>query len=127
MCILRSIEGELIDMTHPNFGWVQNIGLHDIVSPESMNRIKKNGQIIYGGQVFQKEVDAGYCPLSSYSSQNYQMLNNHVHLHFHITMLCGMADCWYISHSTEDMWKHVVGDGLATAKPIAQAKCSKKK
>ena len=42
MHVLRSIEGEVIDMTHPDFGRVQNIGLHDIVSPESMNCIKKN-------------------------------------------------------------------------------------
>ena len=127
MHILRSIEGEVIDTTHPDFGWVQNIGLHDIVSPESMNHIEKNGQVIYRGQVFQKKVDTGYCPLCMYSSQNHHMLNNHVRLHFCITMFCGMADCWYISHSAEDMWKHAAGHGLATAKPIAQTKCSKKK
>ena len=127
MRILRSIEGEIIDTTHPDFGWIQNIGLHDIISLESMNRIEKNGQVIYGGQVFQKKVDAGYCPLCTYSSQNHQTLNNDVCLHFHMTMLHGMADCWYINHSAEDMWKHAAGHGLATAEPIAQAKCSKKK
>ena len=95
MCVLRSIDGEVIDMTHPNFGRVQNIGLHDTVSPESMNCIEKNGQVIYGGQVFQKKVDARYCLLCTYSSQNHQTLNNHVRLHFH---------------------------SLATTKPIAQAK-----
>ena len=58
MHILRSIEGEVIDTTHPDFGRVQNIGLHDIVSPESMNHVEKNKQVIYGGQVFQKKVDA---------------------------------------------------------------------
>ena len=127
MRILRSIEGECIDTTHPDFGRVQNIGLHDIVSPESMNRIEKNGQVIYRGQVFQKKVDTGYCPLCTYSSQNHQTLNNHVRLHFHMTMLCGMADCWYVSHSAEDMWKHAAGHGLATTEPIAQTKCGKKK
>ena len=69
MYILRSIEGEVIGTTHPDFGRVQNIGLHDIVSPELMNRVEKNGQVIYGGQVFQKKVDTGYCPLCTYSSQ----------------------------------------------------------
>ena len=48
MCILKSIEGELINTTHTDFGQVQIIGLHDIVSPESMNRIEKNRQVIYG-------------------------------------------------------------------------------
>ena len=78
-------------------------------------------------QVFQKKVDAGYCLLCTYSSQNHQMLNNHIRLHFRITMFCGMADCWYISHSAEDMWKHVAGHSLATTEPIAQTKRSKKK
>ena len=127
MHILRSIEGEVIDTTHPDFSRVQNIGLHDIVSPESMNCVEKNGQVIYGGQVFQKKVDAGYCLLCMYSSQNHQMLNNHVWLHFRMVMFCGMLDCWYISHSAEDMWKHVVGHSLATAEPIAQTKHGKKK
>ena len=127
MHVLRSMEGEVIDTTHPDFGQVQNIGLHDIVSPESMNRIEKNGQVIYGGQAFQKKVDAGYCLLCTYSSQNHQTLNNHVQLHFCITMFCSMVACWYISHSAEDMWKHAAGHSLTTAKPIAQTKCSKKK
>ena len=127
MHILRSIEGEVIDTRHPDFSRVQNIGLHDIVSPESMNRVEKNRQVIYGGQVFQKKVDARYCPLCMYSSQNHQMLNNHVWLHFRMMMFCRMPDCWYVSHSAEDMWKHAAGHSLATAKPIAQTKRGKKK
>ena len=127
MRVFRSIEGEIIDMTHPDFGWVQNIGLHDIVSPESISCVEKNGQMMYRGQVFLKKVDAGYCPLCTYSSQNHQMLNNHVRLHFCITMMCGMADCWYISHNAEDMWKHVAGHSLAIAEPIAQIKQRGKK
>ena len=71
MKVLRSIEGEIIDTTHPDFGWEQNIGLHDIVSQESMNHIKKNGQIMFSGKVLQGKVDAGYCPLCPYSSQNH--------------------------------------------------------
>ena len=88
MHVQRSIEGEIIDVTHPGFGWVQNIGLRDVVSPESMNHIRKNGQIIYGGWVFQKKVDAGYCLLCMYSSQNHQMLNSDIRLHFRTMMLC---------------------------------------
>ena len=109
MHILRSIEGEVIDTTHPDFGRVQNIGLHDILSPELMNYVEKNGQVIYGGQVFQKKVDAGYCPLCMYSSQNHQMLNNHVRLHFCMAMFCGMPDCWSISHSAKC---HAIKQGM---------------
>ena len=34
--VLWSIEGETIDCKHPNYGWDQNIGLYDKVSPASM-------------------------------------------------------------------------------------------
>ena len=78
MKVLQSIEGEIIDTTHPNFGREQNIGLHYIVSQESMNCIEINGQIVFGGKVFQGKVDAGYCPLCPYSSQSHWTLNNHV-------------------------------------------------
>ena len=83
-----------------------------------MNHIEKNRQIVFSGKVFQGKVDAGYCPLCLYSSQNHRTLYNHVQLHFRISMVCGMADCWYVSHSTEDIWKHVAGHSLATAEPI---------
>ena len=78
MRVLRSIEGEIIDSTHPDFGREQNIGLHDIVSQKSMKQIEKNGQLMFGGKMFQGQVDARYCPLCLYSSQNHQTLNNHV-------------------------------------------------
>ena len=67
MRVLRSIEGEILDLTRPDCGREQNIGLHDIVSLESMNWIKKNGQLVYGGKTFSRQVDAGYCPLCPYS------------------------------------------------------------
>ena len=127
MRVLRSIEGEIVDSTHPHFGREQNIGLHDIVSQESMNWIEKNGQLMYGGKMFQGQVDAGYCPLCPYSSQSHWTFNNHVRLYFHTSMVCGMVDCWYVSHSAESMWKHAVEHGLATTEPIAQTKHSKKK
>ena len=78
MKVLRSIEGEIIDTTHPDFSREQNIRLHDVVSQQSMNHIEKNGQIMFSGKVFQGKVDPGYCPLCPYSSQNHQTLNNHV-------------------------------------------------
>ena len=63
MRVLRSIEGEIIDANHPDHSWEQNIGLHDIVSPASMNRIEKNGQTTVGGKTLQGKADYGYCPL----------------------------------------------------------------
>ena len=127
MKVLRSVEGEIIDSTHPDFSQDQNIELHDIVSQESMNHIEKNGHIMYGGKVMQGKLDRGYCPLCPYNSQSHQMLNNHVRLHFCLTMVCGMPDCWQVAHNADDMWKHTVEHNLVTAEPIAQTKRSKKK
>ena len=120
MKVLHSIKGEIIDATHPHFGWKANIGLHDIVSQGSMNHIEKSGQIMIGGKSIQGRVDYGYCPLCPYASQIHRTLNNHVWLHFRVSMACRMVDCWYVSHNAEDMWKHAAGHGLATAEPIAQ-------
>ena len=112
MRILRSIEGEIIHMTHPDFSQVQNIGLHDIVSPESMNRIEKNGQIIYRGQVFQKKVDTGYCPLCMYSSQNHQTLNNHVLPSFPLRQCCAewqtVGTSAIVPRTCGSMWRATV-------------------
>ena len=125
MKVLHSIKGEIIDATHPDFSQEQNIGLHDIVSQGSMNRIEKSGQITIGGKSLQGRVDYGYCLLCPYASQNHWPLNNHIRLHSHVSIACRIVDCWYVSHNAEDMWKHAAGHGLATAEPIV--KCAKKK
>ena len=119
MRVLHGIEGEIIDNTHPDYSQEQNIGLHDIISPASMNQIEKNGQITVWSKTLSGKVDYGYCPLCPYASQNHWTLNNHVQLHFCVTMVCGMADCWFVSHNADDMWKHSTSHRLATAEPVA--------
>ena len=49
MKVLRSIEGETIDAKHPDYGWEQNIGLYDIVSPTSMRKVERSGQTMVWG------------------------------------------------------------------------------
>ena len=120
MKVLWSIKGEIIDATHFDHGREQNIGLHDIVSLGSMNPIEKNGRIMVSGKTLQGRADYGYCPLCLYASQNHRTLNNHIQLHFRISMVCGMLDCWYVSHNADDMWKHAAGHGLATTEPITK-------
>ena len=127
MRVVQSIEGEIIDANHPNHSWEQNIWLHDIVSPVSMNQIEKNGQTTVSGKTLQGKADYRYCPLCLYASQNHQMLNNHVWLHFCISMVCVMPDCWFMSHNAHEMWKHVASHRLATAEPIVKPKSVKKK
>ena len=45
MKVLRSVKGETIDTKHPDYGRDQNIGLYDIVSPASMRKVERSGQI----------------------------------------------------------------------------------
>ena len=118
MKVLQSVEGETIDTKHPDYGRDQNIGLYDIVSPASMRQVEKSGQITVQGKSIKGSVDYGYCPLCLYTSQNHRTLNNHVRLHFHLSMACRMPNCWYITHSADSMWKHATKHGLQTAKPI---------
>ena len=116
--VLQSIKGETIDCKHPDYGRDQNIGLYDIVSPASMRKVERSGQTTVWGKSIKGSVDYGYCPLCLYASQNHRTLNNHVRLHFWLTMACGMPDCWYVSHSAESMWKHATKHGLHTAEAV---------
>ena len=119
MYVLWSVEGETIHCKYPDYGWDQNIGLYDIVSLASMRKVERSGQTMVRGKSIKGSVDYRYCPLCPYASQNHQTLNNHVWLHFWLTMACGMPDCWYITHSAESMWKHATKHGLHTAEPVA--------
>ena len=119
MKVLQSIEGEVIDAKHPDYSRDQNIGLYDIVSPASMKKVERSDQMTVWGNSIKGSVDYGYCHLCPYASQNHQTLNNHVWLHFRMTMACGMPNCWYVTHSAESMWKHATSHGLHTAEPIA--------
>ena len=119
MKVLQSIEGETIDTKHPDYGRDQNIGLYDIVSLASMRKVERSGQITVRGKSIKGSVDYGYCPLCPYASQNHRTLNNHVRLHFHLSMACGMPNCWYVTHSADSMWKHAAKHGLHTAEPVA--------
>ena len=72
--VLRSVEGETIDSKHPNYGWDQNIGLHDIVSLASMKKVERSSQMTVQGKAIKGNMDYGYCPLCPYASQNHHTL-----------------------------------------------------
>ena len=118
MKVLWSIEGETIDTKHPDYGQGQNIGLYDIVSPALMRKVERSGQITVWGKSIKGSIDSGYCPLCLYASQNHRTLNNHVRLHFRVSMACRMPNCWYVTHSADNMWKHAAKHGPYTAEPL---------
>ena len=117
--ILRSVEGQIIDARDSDYGRDWNIGLYDIVSPASTRKVEKSGSLIYKGRVVQEKVTNGYCPFCSYASTNHRTLNNHIRMHLHLTLACGMKDCWFVTHNSKLMWKHAAYHGLNTSEPIA--------
>ena len=117
--VLRSVEGQIIDARDSDYGRDWNIRLYDIVSLASTKKVEKSGSLMYKGRVVQGKVAHGYCPFCSYASTNHCTLNNHIRMHLHLTLACGMKDCWFITHNSDLMWKHAAYHGLNTSEPIA--------
>ena len=116
--ILRSVEGQIIDALNSDYRRDWNIGLYNIVSPASTRKVEKNGTLVYKGRVVQGKVTYGYCPFCSYASTNHQTLNNHIRMHLRLTLACGMKDCWFVTHSSDLMWKHAASNRLTILEPI---------
>ena len=117
--VLHSVEGQIIDARDSDNGRDWNIGLYDIVSPASTRKVGKSGSFIYKGWVVQGKVMHRYCPFCSYASTNHRTLNNNIRMHLHLTLACGMKDCWFVTHNSDVMWKHATYHGLNTSEPIA--------
>ena len=117
--VLRSVEGLIIDARDSDYGRDWNIGLYDIVSPASTRKVEKSGSLIYKGKVVQGKVTYRYCPFCSYASTNHRTLNNHIRMHLRLTLACGMKDCWFVTHSSDLMWKHAASHRLTISEPIA--------
>ena len=101
--VLRSVEGQIIDAHDLDYGRYWNIGVYDIISPASTRKVEKSSSLIYKGRVVQGKVTYEYCPFCSYASTNHRTLNNHIRMHLHLTLACGMKDCWFVTHSSELM------------------------
>ena len=119
ICVLRSIEGVIIDASDSDYGRDWNIGLYDIASAASTKKVEKHGQMLWKGHSVSDKVSYGYCPFCSYTSTNHRTLNNHTRIHLRLSLACGMPDCWFITHSAESMWKHAATHNLHTSEPIA--------
>ena len=117
--VLHSVEDLIIDARDSDYGRDWNIGLYDIVSPASTRKVEKSGSLIYKGKVIQGKVTYGYCPFCSYMSTNHRTLNNHIRMHLCLTLACRMKDCWFVTHSSDLMWKHAASHGLTISEPIA--------
>ena len=117
--VLRSVEGQIIDIRNSDYGRDWNIGLYNIISPALTKKVEKSSSLVYRGRNVQGKVTHGYCPFCSYASTNHRTLNNHIRMHLHLTLACGMKDCWFVTHNSDLMWKHAAHHGLLTSEPIA--------
>ena len=123
--ILRIVVGLIIDAHDSDYGHDWNIGLYDIVSPASTRKVERSGSLIHRGKVVKGNVMYGYCPFFTYTSTNHRTLNNHIRMHLHLTLACGMKDCWFMTHNSDLMRKHASLHGVTISEPIATG--SKKK
>ena len=115
------MEGLIINTRNSDYGCDWNIGLYNIVSPASTRKVEKSGSLIYKGKVVQGKVTYGYCPFCSYASTNHRTLNNHIQMHLRLTLACSMKDGWFVTHSSDHMWKHTASHGLTISEPIAMS------
>ena len=120
--MLRSVEGQINYARDSDYGRDWNIGLYDIVSPASTQKVEKSGSLIFKGRNVQGKVTHGYCPFCSYASTNHRTLNNHIRMHLHLTLACRMKDCWFVTHNSNVMWKDAAYRRLHTSEPIAVSK-----
>ena len=117
--VLQSVEGQIIGARDSDYGRDWNIRLYDIVSPASTKKVEKSSSLVYRGRNVQGKVTHRYCPFCSYASTNHRTLNNHIRMHLHLTLVCGMKDCWFVTHNSDLMWKHAVHHRLLTSELIA--------
>ena len=89
MQVLQSRNGVVVDSHHADWGRDHNIGLYDINSPLAMAKKEKSGNTRFEGKSLQGKVAHGYCPMCLYASECSRTLNNHVRLHYRMTMVCG--------------------------------------
>ena len=95
----RHVEGHIIDASDSDYRCDWNIGLYDIVSAASTNKVEKHGEMLWKGRSVSGKVSYGYCQFCSYASTNHRILNNLIRMHLRLSLACGMPDCWFITHS----------------------------
>ena len=127
MQVLQNCNGTVVDSHHADWGCDHNIGLYDINSLLAMAKVEKSGTTQFQGQSLPAKVAHGYCPMCPYASENAWTLNNHVRLHYRMTMVCGYPGCWEVLHNATTMWTHARTHGFSVAEPCAPRQSSKKK
>ena len=74
------------------------IGLYNIHKYEAVGKGNK--------KVDSKMVTKGYCPFCEYSAGNNGSINNHIQVHYHLVLKCGLSNCSTVLYDAERMVTH---------------------
>ena len=74
------------------------IGLYNIHRYEAVGKGNK--------KVDSKMVTKGYCPFCEYSAGNNGSINNHIRVHYHLVLECGLSNCSTVLYDAECMVTH---------------------
>ena len=89
------------------YGSTPMIGLYSLVDLYSIVQITTTQSRVVGKDGKKKSTSKCYCSLCDYMVQNHPFINNHVHTHLHLSLLCTINWCFMIEHSCANMWNHV--------------------
>ena len=89
------------------YGSTPMVGLYGLVELYSIVRITTMQSGVVGKDRKKKLTSKCYCSLCDYVVQNHPSINNHFHMHLHLSLLCTINGCFHIEHSCNDMWLHV--------------------
>ena len=119
--VLMDCEGNLIDCDHQEYGKEQNIGLHDVINPAAMARVRAWETYIVDGIPTTIKADNAYCPFCAYTACNHRAVNNHVRMHLRAIMVCGWPGCYFVHMQSKKMIEHSAeAHGIAWAKPARE-------
>ena len=106
-CLQRS-NGDMLDSMEDKYGNDQNIGLHNLVSQPSMQRLCTSQKITVNNRRLSTPIDAGFCPFCEYHSSCHKTLNNHVRIHLSLSLFCGMGGCFFTTSCCKALIQHAV-------------------
>ena len=112
------------------YGSTPMIGLYGLLEPYSISRITTMQSRVVGKDGKKKSTFKCYCSLCDYVVQNHPSINNHFHMHLHLSLLCTINGCFHIEHGCNNMWGHVtrehnIPSGHTVVPPLKRSKRKK--
>ena len=119
--VLMDCHGNVIDCDHREYGKVQNLGLHDIISPAAMAWVTARETYMVEGIPTTIKTNHAYCPFCAYTASNHRPINNHVRMHFRAILMCGWPGCFFVHMQSLRMIEHRSEvHSMACAKPARE-------